>query len=165
MTEVQLAFPRRIAPEVGWKLPPSQMGGRRESTGRRNTYAVWCAISMNRKPCNTSRQGSGEHCFPAERLHRSASAPSLLNGFRHHRRAGLFGSRDLTSATAPGPYFCCTLIRAFRQGKPASTSTRPSFRDDADALLSRTGWPNMCPDFRASGKAKYFLFRGLTRLP
>ena len=155
---------RRIAPEVCWKL--FALDGQR-AQGRPGARCTRGLV------CNVHKECAHEHTGPAESIR-----PSLRNGFTAYNvlspENGSFASvapreavasRCIDASTAAsGPHVFAVRISAVRQGASASTAPCPAFRDDRE----RPSWwgrmDGVVALICASGKAKYFSIRGLTRI-
>ena len=141
-----------------------QSRGRREDRVRA-APAVSCAVC--------TKKGAHEHTGPAEN-----TRPSLRNGFTAYNE--LSPENGSFASVAPWEVECPQVHRRQRRDvrttrlcrTPLSRSSsqhrrpphpRPTFVTIASAPLVGTGWPRYATDF-LSVKAKYFLFRGLTRL-
>jgi hypothetical protein len=102
-------------------------------------------VQCAQEDAHTSIQGSGGNpTFPAQWLYGLYRA---LPGERlscHRRLADTSATLDASTA-ASGPHDFAVRSSTVRQGTFASTATRPTFVTMANAPLSRTGWPKMCP--------------------
>src|SRR6267154_2840136 len=106
------------------------------------------------------RRASDIPCAMALRL----IACSLVIGFL----ATIIGGTDRqldASTEASGPQVFAVRFGAVRQGTSTSTAPRPALMTIAKRPSYRHGMAIDMPLFRPSGKAKYFLFCGLTRFP
>jgi len=138
-----------------------------EHTGQRRTSDIPYAMALRLMPCSPRRR---------------IRLASVVGGLRLIEPGWVdFASADLTPATgARTTRFCRTkqrrrqragrsLTEVFRPANPftpdaaASTAPRPNVRDDGQRPSGRDGMARDVPLICPSGKAKYFLFWGLTR--